>query len=761
MADPRANRFGLGPLSPSGLELIRFTGAAAVLTLLFAAPVLVAPGERIFGNEIAGRHHDPFTVMEQFAGAPVGALYLQPATDWPGRALGHVLSPVAAYNVIVLVTFPLAALFAYLLAIELTASRFASAVAGLAFAFSPFHVAHAAYHPHIAQVQWIALFLLAIWRCVHGFTMRRGLLLIAASGLVALSNFYGGLIAAAMAPVVVVGWWLTPRDSAVPRRRRDLICTIALLAGLALVALLLIRWFVPDVLAGANVPRATRAELFRYSARWWSHFVPPVDHALLGQWSRPFWRQQGIGRELLEQQLYLGYWLVALAGFSTWAWARHRHDPSLRAVPALLALAVIAGVLALSPSREIAGVRTVRPSALLYGLAPMFRSYARFSVVVQLMGAILAGIGAQALWKRPGHFGKSVAVALMAVGMVEYAPVPWRWRDVLPTTGHRWLTEHVLTPRVFDCSPGNRTDGPTAFLAGYPIVYAHPTESECGESSVAARLRADGITHVILRPGSPAWSFLRARTPQGLEPVYRNADSAIFAVKASSPAPFITTGSGWYSREYNERESWRWSGGVATLNIVNPVGSPCTAAIAVELGAFAVSRRLRLFVNGAPVDERIVDVGIATHRLPPIVIPPGRIELSLMSPDPPSSPIALDPGSFDARALSIAVREWSVTTSNCGVGHGGHDDQHGPRDVVRVSSPAGTEPVRGSGFGTRDSGSGIGIGDRGSGIGDQRRLGRVASGFSRKKTRGSRKRAARSGKQEARSSTKERHADRS
>src|SRR5918999_658149 len=140
--------------------------AATALTILIAAPVLLSPSDRIFGDEIVGRHHDPFTVMRQFAGAPVPPPYLQPATDWVGRALASVMSPVAAYNVVILTTFPLAAWFGYLLAFDVTRSRLASVVAGLAFAFSPFHVAHAAYHPHIAQVHWIALFMLAVWRCV-------------------------------------------------------------------------------------------------------------------------------------------------------------------------------------------------------------------------------------------------------------------------------------------------------------------------------------------------------------------------------------------------------------------------------------------------------------------------------------------------------------------------------------------------------------------------------------------------------------------
>ena len=49
-----------------------------------AAPVLRAPSERIFGAEIVGRHHDPFTVMQQFA-RPIRPRRVFPAGDRPHR----------------------------------------------------------------------------------------------------------------------------------------------------------------------------------------------------------------------------------------------------------------------------------------------------------------------------------------------------------------------------------------------------------------------------------------------------------------------------------------------------------------------------------------------------------------------------------------------------------------------------------------------------------------------------------------------------
>src|SRR5207342_1169008 len=119
-----------------------------------------------------------------------------PVTDLAGALLARLSGGVAAYNWLVLLSFPLSAAAAYLLARHLTLSRAGATVAAMAFAFSPFHVAHAAYHPHIAQIQWLPLYLLALWRCLDDATpVAVGFLGMATVG-VTLSNFYGGLIAA-------------------------------------------------------------------------------------------------------------------------------------------------------------------------------------------------------------------------------------------------------------------------------------------------------------------------------------------------------------------------------------------------------------------------------------------------------------------------------------------------------------------------------------------------------------------------------------
>ena len=150
--------------------------------------------------EIVGRHHDPFTVMAQFERPIAVGVYSQPVTDITGALLARLAGPVAAYNWLVLLSFPLSAAAAYLLARHLALSPAGAAVAAMAYAFSPFHLAHAAYHPHIAQTQWVPLYLLALWRCLDNASPAAVGFLGMAAVAVTLSNFYGGLIAAVITP---------------------------------------------------------------------------------------------------------------------------------------------------------------------------------------------------------------------------------------------------------------------------------------------------------------------------------------------------------------------------------------------------------------------------------------------------------------------------------------------------------------------------------------------------------------------------------
>ena len=516
---------------------------ATIVTAAIAAPVLRAPSERVFGMEIVGRHHDPFTVMQQFERPIAIGLYSQPVTDVTGALLARLSGAVAAYNWLVLLSFPLSAAAAYLLARHLTLSPPAAAVAAMAYAFSPFHLAHAAYHPHIAQTQWVPFYLLALWRCLDKASPAAVGLLAAAAIAVTLSNFYAGLIVAVLTPVAVVAYWLFRSDL------RQLGITAGSLVLIAALGMAYVSYTAGDVVANRAAFAFPRADLFRYSAKWWSYLIPPVEHPLLGGSAQRVWSGVGVREGLLEQQVSLGWGIIALGLVAFVCWLRNPRfvsgPPGLPFVPVLVIVAVAALICSLSPERTIGAFTFVRPSALLYNVVPMFRSYARFGVVVQLMAALLAGIGVDAL-RRAGHRSvRGVCVALLALCAAEYAVWPSAlWRDVLPTTAHRWIMRQPGRVRALDCTPLDQESESVQWLTGYRVtLLPGPGQSgsipSCSDAQLSRALAANGYTHVLVRnharPGdgpSPA----DRPVPAGLGLAARFADGLVFAVREPTPA---------------------------------------------------------------------------------------------------------------------------------------------------------------------------------------------------------------------------------
>jgi hypothetical protein len=197
-------------------------GARASLLVPPSTPTSALPA-----LALVGREHDPFTVMAQWAARHVPPPYFQPATDGPGILLADRVGPVLAYTLLTLVTIPLTAAIAYVHARHVIGPGLGAGVAALLFALAPFHVAHAAYHVHIAQVQWIPLFFLTLWRLVERPSALRAVAAAAALLLQAAASIYLGFFAAIAGGAAAVsgalvtgrrpGWcsrlWRSPRHS--------------------------------------------------------------------------------------------------------------------------------------------------------------------------------------------------------------------------------------------------------------------------------------------------------------------------------------------------------------------------------------------------------------------------------------------------------------------------------------------------------------------------------------------------------------------
>ena len=666
-------------------ETVAVSVLATIVTVMIAAPVLRAPSDRVFGMEFVGRHHDPFTVMAQF-GRPISVgVYSQPVTDITGALVARVSGAVAAYNWLVLLSFPLSAAAAYLLARHLGLSPAGATVAAMAYAFSPFHIAHAAYHPHVAQTQWLPLYLLALWRCLDEPSPAAVGVLGAAALTVTLSNFYGGLIAAVITPVAVAAYWLLTCQ-AHPRSMRRLSITVGSLALIAASGMAYAWYAAHAVVVNRAAFAFPRADLFRYSAKWWSYLVPPVAHPLLGPTAHRVWNAMGVREGLLEQQVSLGWGIVALGLVAIFGWSASAKAPARLAevrpaqeserrrlvrdrltasrarlpVLVLVIVAVTALVCSLSPERTIGAFTFVRPSALLYNIVPMFRAYARFGVVVQLMAALLAGIGVDHLLRTGTGRAQILCLALVVLALGEYAVSPSAmWRDVLPTTAHRWVTRQPGDVRALDCTPLSSESESVPWLTGDRVTLLGGAISDCADANLSRKLAANGYTHLIVRRDSADGpSFVGRPAPDGLRVAARFDDGEVFAVTVQTPAIYTATMTRFFPREHDAEWSWRWMGADAAWTIVNTGARPMVAVISIEMSAFHRARDMELRLDGHPVQTLVVGPTRRVYEIGPITVPPGDHELVFHPTEAPTmAGEVID--NADPRRLSFAIGTWN------------------------------------------------------------------------------------------------------
>lgn len=632
------------------VEVAVVSALAALVTALVAAPVLMRPSELLFGMDIVGRHYDPFAVMAQMR-VPLGhAIFLQPVTDIPAALLSRLLGPVAAHNGIVLATFPLSAASAYLLARYLALSPVAAGVAALAYAFSPFHFAHAAYHLHVAQTQWIPLYLLALLHSLSGASAGRVAWLAAATIAVSLSNYYGGLIAAMITPFAILGHWLSNRHMQSARAMAGTLLTlIGVAAAVAIYA---------AVSTGRIADAATLAfqptDLFRYGSRWWSYLVPPIANPWLGSTASQIWNDAAVHEGLLEQQIGVGLGVTALAMIGA-RWDRTRPHVSSR-TPLLACVAVAAFVFSLAPLRG--GVFSLLPAAWLYGVVPMFRSYARFGVVVQLALAILAGIGVDRLRHSGTGRARLACIGLVIVIAGEYMVRPSAMsRDVLPTTAHRWVVQQANPIRVLDCTPLTLESESVPWLTHERVSMLGGAIEDCDDPQLAERLAAAGFTHLLERHG-----VAPAPSRSGLRVAGQFDDGSVSTVIAKTPLIYVAATSGFHRREHDAEWTWHWMGGDSRWTIVNTATTTIFATLRVELSAFNRPRQLQLRVGGGPVHTVVVQTEHQGYDIGPIEIFPGYHEMLFHPAEAPTvASEAID--TRDQRRLSFAVgaSHWTVS----------------------------------------------------------------------------------------------------
>ncbi|HEX7781038.1 MAG TPA: hypothetical protein VF424_17440, partial [Vicinamibacterales bacterium] len=496
----------------------------------------------------------------------------------------------------------------YVLARRLIGSHTAAVIAALAFTFAPLRLALAAYHPHIIQTHFLVLFLMSLFLLVEAPSWFRAGAVTLASAALVLSNYYAGLIGAVVTPVALVAFWASQPQGA--RRFRTLAIAMATLTGIAAAGIVAIAVGYPYVFNQPSLFAFDISDIPRFSARWWAYFTPPVDHPILGAWAAQVFARNGETQALLEQQVYVSYALIALAAFAAVAAAREwRRDPTWRPVLSLIAIGAVAAFVSVGPMSGSCAEGSWAPACQIYAVAPMFRSYARFALVVQLAVAIAAGAGA-AILARQSRTGLMGASSLLIIAAIEYLPLPSRAHDVLPTAGHRWLAQQPHAHRIFDCVSGDPAQVSVPSLMKRSVSFLSTDISTCADPQIGIKLASRGYTHMVVRLG-PADSQPPEQA-ECLAPAGRFPDSAVYAVAYTLPPVVTAAAAGFFEYERVNAEGWRWMGQQGRWTVRNTTTAPRKVLLAIRLASAGEPRTLMLTLDGQP--PRRLEVLTSAHE---------------------------------------------------------------------------------------------------------------------------------------------------
>jgi hypothetical protein len=337
-------------------------------------------------------------------------------------------NPIFAYNLVVLLTFPLNAFAMYLLALDWMKkatddarrttdrnTQIAAFIAGLIFAFSTYKLGELR-HVQLLMAMFMPLTLMYVARFMRAPNSRNAFFTALFFALNALSSlYYAVFLAFAIALYVVIDLV----------RRRFRLTRAHVLYGIAsgiIAALIVLPFLLPFFQLERQYNFSEGRDPNLFSARPASYLAATNTQWLYGKATRAFYvASKG-------QPLFPGIAATLLAVFGVVMLIRQNN----RAWIFLVLLALMGIILSFGPAlilgrESIAALPVPMPYHYLQKIVTPLKSLnapARFAVLTTMALALLAAYGARALMQRSARWGGAIALVCAVVILLEYIPAP-------------------------------------------------------------------------------------------------------------------------------------------------------------------------------------------------------------------------------------------------------------------------------------------------------------------------------------------------
>ena len=328
---------------------------------------------------------DPY--FTPFLFHPQGVSLVYHNFSWLNAGIWMVLEPfmgsIAAYNVTFLLTFIISGYATYALVTYLTDSRAAGFVAGLIFAFSPYHLSQFN-HPNLISVQWLPFCMLFLIRTVREGKWRDVLLCALCLALTGLSRWQLLIFAAILFALYLGYSLLFERDR---WNRQTVLALVAVGVGTATC----ISPFVLPMIGGLT-DEGFSSDILTDQQDWaqtdlLAYVVPNRLHPLFGHYVAPIYERFRKNRSYIA---FLGYTTLLLGSYGV---LRARRAALYWALAAVCLMLLALGPILRFNGRLYPNIPMPHRLVGWSTLIKVMRTPDRFNVVLSLPLAVLAGYG--------------------------------------------------------------------------------------------------------------------------------------------------------------------------------------------------------------------------------------------------------------------------------------------------------------------------------------------------------------------------------
>lgn len=610
------------------------------------------------------------------------------------------------YAILWLLTFIIGSYGTYLLVDYLINNKIASFVAGIIFAFNPYHYAHGLGHLGATTILWIPFSALYLMKCFREppntkncFLAGIFFILVAMSDLqymIFMGLFAFLLFFYELCIILTEDGFHFETQNILNMFKKYLIFAVTALVG---IIPLTFNEIITASLKG-NFLKPEPHEAITYSTDLLSFFLPSVFHTVFGRIMEPIYANFTGNNS--EYTTYIGYTVIVL---SIIAFSKFRSD---RIVKFWLLSAIFFSLMSLGPVLHINGhieftqlhLMIPLPFLLISNIVPYLenvRTTGRFFVIAILSFSVLGGYGISWLMKSNRYQRNLIVIFIAALIIFEYLNVPYYTSYVDHPSFYKNISEDKSNYALLEI-PATKV-----YDAGVKIMYYQTIHHKPIVGGQAARTPSDAwdfekntpfvneltfleypndilnqnltkiggsilnlynIKYIIihnrnyLTEGKIQFADSLLRSALKVKPViYKNDSLIVYEVPRLPVTPFISVVSGFYDPEYWFGAPTRWIRNDAALQIYSDKN--CTAHLSLRALSLNSSRTLVVY-SGNSQTARISVPTDFVNVSAPIYLIRGANVIHLSVPEGCERPVDITMlKNNDSRCLSLAIQNIS------------------------------------------------------------------------------------------------------